>query len=264
MKKICLVTVLALITAGFANGEVLIDENFDSLPIGGAPANWTTETDTPPTNSGVSDDYAASASHSLKFIDEASLSYKSRQRWYFRDDHSAASGDDIEFSFKWYYHKCVGTDLQQAISFQIGNNYNNLFTIYVREAGSTDNDWIDSQWYSHLGRIGPDGPAEDTWIEVAGTMFWDHEGTGAYDYMDFVFKDMAGNPVITANGEDEVLPYAGPISRMGAADMFFMGHGHSTPGSYVYIDDVYFELLPEPATMLLLGLGGLLLRRRVA
>jgi len=79
--------------------------------------------------------------------------------------------------------------------------------------------------------------------DASGSLLWTSQfGTNRYDMGDAVAVDALGNVLVTGCAYDDL---AGP--NAGATDVFLV------------------KLVPEPATMLILGLGGLaLLRRRRA
>ena len=122
-------------------------------------------------------------------------------------------------------------------------------------------------------------PRNETWVYprvLLGVQFYDPANIVALDIIGDNNSDFAAVDVYNASGvliDSAVTPQLtyGEVYRVGFAhpsyDMtFVIASGISSGGSYyaVYLDNLQANVVPEPATILLLGLGGLILRKRPA
>lgn len=76
----------------------------------------------------------------------------------------------------------------------------------------------------------------------------------------FMLDDMVGDPESYLTGA-ESFTFA-PVSGVREVEFRILANANDNNGSYTGVGEVAFEAVPEPATMTLLGLGGLALLRK--
>jgi hypothetical protein len=110
--------------------------------------------------------------------------------------------------------------------------------------GSTPVDF--SFWYKGALGVSEFAQANIKWLnaagaEIGGTVWWNFTPTGTYQQ--FIKTGLSG-PALTSRAKVTIQLVGGAMAQTGT----------------VYVDDVV--LTPEPATLALLTLGGLMIRRR--
>ncbi len=103
-----------------------------------------------------------------------------------------------------------------------------------------------------------DEPADRVSIDIICDDIWDYASLWAYNsdgiLVDFIWTEPPLTPVeiVTAT-----------ISRQGFDISYIIAGGlFGNSASYVYLDNLTANIIPEPATVLMFGLGGLVLRKK--
>ncbi len=103
-----------------------------------------------------------------------------------------------------------------------------------------------------------DEPANWVSIDIICDDIWDYATLRAYDSDGLLVDSVMTEPPLTP-----VEVFTATISRQ-AFDISYIiaGGAFANSESFVYLDNLTANITPEPGTLLLLGLGGLMLRRK--
>jgi len=266
-KVVFLVALLLAIPAGsFAD---IYSENFDSMANGAVPAGWMA-TDTGMVLVSNADPY--STANAMKLSNKTTNYGAPCQAF---TDIPAVTGQDVTFSLKFKYTE---SSYETAFMLGLASGYTNLPGIsnFLLKTGGSGNQWV----YCNLGQVTAalySEPAFDHYVSMTQQYNW-NAGLGIYDMVRVTFTAADGfAPWWWHVGEQEIPPFGGGSDPGGSQcssiwydndltawnvssfdKICFQSAGDDLTG-YLYIDNL--QITPEPATMMLLGLGGLVLRR---
>ena len=162
-------------------------------------------------------------------------------------------------SFDYYVTK-YAADRYGKMYFKAGD-YDDVAQIETRDLGN-------GYMYIYYNPGTATGWGSRTWAATITTNAW-HHYEFVFDYnndtcdliVDGAATDMTDNPfayLVDIDGAD-VTTNGEPLRQY-----FYSYSGVGSRGSLHYMDNFVYTSVPEPATMLMLGLGGLLIRRKRA
>ncbi len=245
MKRIYLMGLVLLVFTVLPASAVIFEDSFDSYPNGFPPPE-------PPWQRKIDPGVAVQ-------IDE-SISYAGEKSCHFNDSGTGAGHLWHEFDAPisselvlTYYMRTHNRNYEGAhVSFRIGTDG------VVDWAASFGNGLAGNMagWIGIIGGAGWIKPdlleySEDTWYYVERTINCD-SGYGSF-YVEELLSPL-GDPA-NNNAFYEI----GPAYSISSVDVVRMNTSNSQ-GADCYIDEI--RVIPEPATLTLLGLGGLALIRR--
>jgi hypothetical protein len=269
MKRVVMfaaVVVLLAIPAGLF--AAVYSENFDAMTAGSVPTGWTSNM---PGTVVVSNANPYSGANALKLSNLTTNSGIPNQS---QVSFGSVTGQDFVFNFKFRY-----TESSAETKFMLGLSYGGIInpeaSQFLLKTGGSGNQWIYDALGNQVTAAPYDDPAFDYYVDMTQEYKWDAVNS-IYSKVRTTFTVAQGTPWWFHPGAFDIPPadqgggdynyceYENSLVAYGV-DTFdtimFQSFGNDLTG-YLYIDNL--SITPEPATMMLLGLGGLLMRRRFA